>query len=227
MKKALVLTTVLLIFTLAPYTLSNMKKSSTIVFALGGIESCDSAGNTVNEFNPSDQVYVKGSGLEAGGLYCIYIVEDYSSWTVSETHISDLYIVEGPIIVDVNASGYVENQPVLIWESASPGYYDIWADSQTDGETDVYDECDAIDNLDVNNAGFFVISEMLIIAIPVLFAYLLFSVPLKRRKSFRKQKNTSKSKVNSDHTKCITKQPRHFKITFKSHFSAIFQKKTK
>ncbi|MGQ9726819.1 MAG: hypothetical protein ACUVQL_06785 [Candidatus Bathycorpusculaceae bacterium] len=171
-----------------------MRKPSTTVFALGGLESCDSAGNTVNEFNPGDPVYLKGSGLEPGGIYHIYIVRDYSSWITSETHISDLYIVEGPIIVDVTAGGYIENQPVLIWESASPGYYDIWADSQTDGETDFYDECDAIDNLDVNDAGFFIISEMLIITIPALFAYLLIVVSLKRRNIFRKQETRQDSK---------------------------------
>ncbi|MGF3535235.1 MAG: hypothetical protein ACQXXE_00015 [Candidatus Bathyarchaeia archaeon] len=187
MKKALALTTVLLIFALAPYILSSLRKPSTIVFALGSIESCDGAGNTVNEFNPGDPVYVKGSGLEPGGIYYIYIVRDYSSWMFSETHISDLYIVEGPIIVDVDASGYIENQSVLIWASANPGYYDIWADSQTDGEKDFYDECDAIDNFDVNDAGFFVISEILIITIPVLFAYLLVVVSIKRRNTFRKQ----------------------------------------
>jgi hypothetical protein len=181
MKKALALiTAALLIFALIPYVLNNLKKPSTVIFALGGIESCDSAGDTADTFKPGDPIYVKGSGLESGGTYYIYIVRDYSSWMFSETHISDLYIVEGPIIVDVDANGYIESQPVLIWESASPGYYDIWADSQTDGETDYYDECDAIDNLDVNDAGFFVISEMLIITIPVLSAYLLI-ISIKRR----------------------------------------------
>jgi len=181
MKKALALTATLLILALAPYTLNNLRKPSTIVFALGGIESCDSAGDTVNEFNVGNSVYVKGSGLEPGGTYHIYIVRDYSNWLFSETHISDLYIVAGPIIVDVDASGYIENQPVLIWESASIGEYDIWADSQTDGETDFYDECDAIDNLGVNDAGFIVISEMLLIAVPMLLAYSLIITSLKRR----------------------------------------------
>jgi hypothetical protein len=197
MKKALALTTALLIFALVPYMLNNLKKPSTIVLAIGGIESCDSEGSTVNEFNPGDPVYVKGSGLEPGGTYHIYIVKDYSSWKLSETHISDLYIVEGPIIVDVNASGYIENQLVLIWSSANPGYYDVWADSQTDGETDFYDECDAIDNLDVNDAGFFVISEMLTITIPMLFAYLLTVISLKRRDIHHRHKNTYRLTVNS------------------------------
>jgi hypothetical protein len=190
MKKALALTTTLLILALAPNTLNNLRKPSTIVFALGGIESCDGAGDTVNEFNIGDPVYVKGSGLEPGGTYHIYIVKDYSNWTLSGTHISDLYKVEGPIIVDVNSSGYIENQPVLIWESASIGEYDIWADSQTDGEIDFYDECDAIDNLSVNDAGFIVISEMLLIAVPVLFAYSLTVAFLKRRNIITKQRSS-------------------------------------
>ncbi|MEM3726572.1 MAG: hypothetical protein QXK98_06915 [Candidatus Bathyarchaeia archaeon] len=124
---------------------------------------------------------------EQYGTYHIYIVRDYSGWLFSETHISDLDIVAGPIIVDVDASGYIENQPVLIWESASLGEYDIWADSQTDGEIDFYDECDVIDDLNVNNAGFIVISEMLLIAIPVLFTYSLAVVFLKRRNIAAKQ----------------------------------------
>jgi len=187
MKKALALTTVLLVLALSSYTLNNLKKSPTTAFALGKIDSCDSTGNTKNEFNPGDQVYVKGSGLEPGSVYYIYIVKDCLSWNDSETHISDLYIIEGPITVDVNASGYIENQPVLIWTSASPGYYDIWADSQIDGEIDYYDEYDAIDNLDINNAGFYVISEMLLTTIPILFAYLLAII-------FLKQKTHHKSK---------------------------------
>ncbi|MEM3673447.1 MAG: hypothetical protein QW468_04410 [Candidatus Bathyarchaeia archaeon] len=181
MKKALALTATLLILALAPYTLNNLRKPSTIAFALGGIESCNSTGDTVNEFNSSEAVYVKGSGLEPGGIYHIYIVRDYQNWTLSETYISDLYIVAGPIIVDVNTSGYIENQPVLIWESANLGEYDIWADSQTDGIIDFYDECDAIDDLDVNDSGLIVISEMLLIAVPILFAYSLTIAFFKRR----------------------------------------------
>jgi hypothetical protein len=219
MKKALALTTALLIFALASYVLSNPRKPSTIVFALGGIESCDIEGNTVNEFDPGGQVYVKGSGLEPGGIYSIYIVRDYSSWITSETHISDLYIVEGPIIVDVNASGCIENQPVLIWESASPGYYDVWADSQTEGEIDFYDESDVIDDLDVNNAGFFVIPEMVLITLPVLFAYLVV-ISLKRRNVTRK--NTSTPKADSNYTKGKTKNTNQNQFKYK--FTAIFLK---
>jgi hypothetical protein len=182
MKKALALTTALLIFALASYVLSNPRKPSTVVFALGGIESCDSDGNTVDEFNPGDPVYVKGSGLELGGLYNIYIVQDYSSWSASETHISDLDVVVGPIAVDVDVYGNIENQTVLIWESASPGLYDIWADSQTDGEIGYYDECDAVDKLGVEETGFIVIPEMLLITIPLLFAYITI-ITLKQKRN--------------------------------------------
>jgi hypothetical protein len=187
MKKALALTVTLLTFILASYMSNNLRKPSTeVAFALGEIESCDSAGNTVNEFNPGDPVYVKGSSLEPGSVYYIYIVRDYSSWMFSETHISDLHIVEGPITVDVAADGSIENQPVRIWDSASPGYYDIWADSQTDGETDFYDEFDAIDNLDVNDAGFLVIIEVLFVTIPVVTIFFIIMIFKKRNTACKK-----------------------------------------
>ncbi|MEM2118737.1 MAG: hypothetical protein QW840_01275 [Candidatus Bathyarchaeia archaeon] len=193
MKKTLALTTAVLILALAPYILGNLRKPSTTVLAQRDIESCDGNGNTRNVFNLGDPVYIKGSGLEPGSTYHIYIVRDYSAWATSETHISDLYIVEGPITIDINASGHIENQPVLIWESASQGYYDIWADSQTDGETGFYDECDVIDDLDVNDsAGFFVVSEVLKITITVLFAYLLVAESLKRRSILQKKEKHKK-----------------------------------
>jgi len=185
MKKTLTLTMVaLLIFTLAPYVFSNLRKSLTIVFALGGIESCDKASTTVDTFYPGDPVYVKGSGLEPGGIYYIYIVRDHSPWITSVTHISDLDIVEGPITIDVDDEGNIENQPILIWESSNLGHYDIWADSQTNGESGFYDESDALDDLDVNDAGFIVITEILFAAIPALFIFLTISVTFKRRNIF-------------------------------------------
>jgi len=181
-KKALMLSAVLLGTLLTFYMFSNLKSPSVIVFADGSpsIESCNSAGITVNEFNAGAAVYVKGSGLEAGGVYYVYIAKDYSSWKNSTTHKSDLYIIEGPITVDVDAQGNIENQPVLIWASSSVGDYDIWADSQTNGEIGFYDEYDAIDNLDVNDAGFIVVSEMLLITLPILFVCLTI-ISLKRR----------------------------------------------
>lgn len=192
-KKIFAFIVILLNLTLAIYASNFQKKPLTVALANGtnspGIVSCDSAGNSVDEFDIGDLVYVKGSGLEPGGIYYIYIVRDYSPWTPYETDISDLYIVEGPIIVDVAADGSIENQPVLIWDSANPGYYDIWADSQTDGEINVYDECDALDDLDVNGAGFFIIPEILIIAIPVLFAYLSI-IWIYRRKLFKQTAKT-------------------------------------
>jgi len=192
-KKIFALAVVLLNLTLAIYASNFPKKPLMVAFANGtnspSIESCDSTGNSVNEFNPGYPVYVKGSDLEPGGIYYIYIVRDYSPWTPYDTHISDLYIVEGPIIVDADADGHIENQPVLIWDSASPGYYDIWADSQTDGEIDVYDECDTIDDLDVNDAGFFVVTEILITAVPLLFACLLTVCVYKKKKHFSQTEN--------------------------------------
>jgi len=193
-KKNFALAVVLLNLTLAIYASNFPKKPLTVALANGtnspSIESCDMEGNTVNEFDPGDQVYVKGNGLEPGGLYNIYIVQDYSFWKLYETEITDLYVVVGPVTVDVDAVGGIENQPALIWEAASPGSYDIWADSLTDGEQEVYDECDVVYKLGVEEPGFIVIPEMLIVAIPVLFAYLTAISARRRRlqsKSITKQ----------------------------------------
>lgn len=191
MKKIFALIVILLNLTLTLYSANFLREPSIVAFANGkissNIESCDKDGITRDEFNPGEPVYVKGSGLEPGGLYNIYIVQDYSLWSASGTHISDLDVVVGPITVDVDANGNIENQPFLIWESASPGRYDIWADSQTDGEIDYYDECDAVDKLGVEETGFVVIPEMLLIAIPLLFAYITI-ITLKQKRN-----NTNKN----------------------------------
>jgi len=189
-KKIFALIVILLNLTLAIYSSNFLRKPLTVALANGknspNIESCDSAGITRDEFNPGEPVYVKGSGLEPGGLYNIYIVQDYSLWSASTTHISDLNVTVGPIIVDVDANGNIESQPVLIWESASPGRYDIWADSQTDGEIGYYDECDAVDKLGVEETGFVVIPEMLLITIPLLFAYITIIALRQKRKRANK-----------------------------------------
>jgi hypothetical protein len=123
------------------------------------IESCDSAGNTKDTFNPGDKVYVKGSGLEPGLSYYIYIVVDHEPWVRGRTKKDDLTII-CEVYVTVDENGYIENQPVLIWDSASPGYYDIWADCTMAGASWTYDASDDLDNFDVGTAGFFVIPEI-------------------------------------------------------------------
>jgi hypothetical protein len=110
-------------------------------------------------FNPGECVCLKGSGLEPRSTYYIYIVRDYSPWVRDETRLTYLTIVVGPIPVSTDSNGYIINQPVLLWDSASPGYYDILADCQTRGTVGVYDAYDDLDDLDVVNAGFFVIPE--------------------------------------------------------------------
>lgn len=124
------------------------------------LESCNDAMTTVDNFTPGEEVYVKGSGLEPTSSYKIYIVEDYTSWVRGTTTLADLTVVMGPIEVTTDATGLIVDQPVLIWASASPGYYDIFADCQTDGTIGTYDAYDDMDDLDVDNAGFFVIPEM-------------------------------------------------------------------
>ena len=123
------------------------------------LESCDSLGTAVDEFDPGDHVYVKGAGLSPSSSYKIYIVTDYSLWTLDTTTLSNLNILVGPIDVSTDATGDIVGQPIQIWASANPGYYDIFADCQDAGTVGTYDACDAIDDLDVSDAGFFVISE--------------------------------------------------------------------
>ena len=137
------------------------------------IESCDSAGNVTDLFDLGASLYIKGNDLEPGGIYYVYIVEDYDSWSLSETHISDLFVVEGPIAVNVDSAGNIESQPTLIWDFIEFGEYDIWADSQTDGEIGFFDECDALDDLDVDNAGFSIIPEMSTIIFPIIATCLI------------------------------------------------------
>jgi len=187
MKRVLVLSAILLNFIIALHAFSSLRNPFTTVHAdevnSPYIESCDSTGTIANSFTTSDQIYIIGNGLEPGGVYYIYIVKDYPSWTLSHTHISDPYILEGPITVDIDTEGNIENQPFLIWESPIVGDYDIWADCQTNGEIGFYDECDAIDSIDVE--GFSVIPEIILITILLVFACLLV-IFVKRRNTVNK-----------------------------------------
>jgi len=87
------------------------------------------------------------------------------------TSLDDLTIVVGPIEISTDSNGYIADQPALLWASASPGYYDIFADSQAKGTIGVYDAYDDLDDLDVNmSAGFFVIPEVPLGVVAVLTA---------------------------------------------------------
>jgi len=187
MKKVLATATILIfIMSLSVSLVYKDRSANDDELLIGFFESCDSQGNFKDEFYPGEEVYVRGAGLDRGGYYYIYIIRDYSpSWGIGKwdyVHISDLDIVEGPIRVEVDENGLIEGQPVLIWESAAVGHYDIFADCQTDGIPGFYDdECDAIDDLDINNAGFYVVPESLLGPIAVLIACFI-AASLKRKK---------------------------------------------
>ncbi|MEM4264852.1 MAG: hypothetical protein QW505_03625 [Thermoplasmata archaeon] len=140
------------------------------------IESCNETGDTTDLFDFGAPLYVKGSSLDPSGVYNVYIVEDFDSWAFSYTHISDLSIVEGPITIDVDPQGHIEDQPLLIWDSIYAGEYDIWADCLTDGEVGYFDERDALDDLDINDAGFSIIPEMSTILVPIIAVCLIVIV---------------------------------------------------
>jgi len=122
----------------------------------------------INTFLLSDSIYAKGSGMRPNQKYTIIIINDTT-------------IVEGMTIpanvtttVTVTTDENGAFPPTLIWPAPpTPGNYDIIADCQNTGEQGVYDFPDAIDDIEINStAGFFVIPEMPLGTIAVLFACL-------------------------------------------------------
>lgn len=121
------------------------------------VESSDAGGTKKDIFQESESgygydgyesVYAYGYGYVNNTIYDIYIVED-RSWNDGAT-------------IPTRVAGTVEtvttdewgNIPTgtLIWSSPVIGEYDIIVDIDGNG---TYDECiDALDDMDVNNAGF-------------------------------------------------------------------------
>ena len=142
------------------------------------IESCASDGTKKDTFNPGETVHVNGIGYEASTTYPVYIVNDMT-WTDS-TAIPTAVV---STTVASNSSGHIS--PTEVWSSALPGEYDIIVDFNSNG---IYDEgIDALDDLDVNGGGFFVIPEYVvgtILALVVCFAgflaYRRFKTPYRR-----------------------------------------------
>jgi hypothetical protein len=156
-------------------TYGNLNSTGIMTFniAAGVIESSNSAGATVDQFNPGVSVYAKGNALKPNSTYQIYIVKDYTSWAKGTTALTQLTVIVGPITVSTDAAGNIIDQPKQLWTSAIPGYYDIFADCQNSGTVGTYDAYDAVDRLDVGTAGFFVVPEYAlgtILALAVCFA---------------------------------------------------------
>ena len=125
----------------------------------------------------SESVYIYGYGYAQNTNYDIYIVED-RTWNDGDT-IPDR--VAGTI--DTVTTDEWGNIPTgtLIWATSVIGKYDIIVDVNGNGK---YDECvDALDDMDVNNAGFETIPEFTTIAIPVAaIIALLFLFSRRKRK---------------------------------------------
>jgi len=114
------------------------------------VESCDGSGATKNEFNLGDDVYVVGSGYASSLSYVLKIVSDVD-W--SDGMKIPSYIVKTTVSSD--SSGNIA--PTLVWNGATPGKYDIIVDVNGNDEYDP--GIDALDDFDVDTAGFFVIPE--------------------------------------------------------------------
>lgn len=115
------------------------------------IESCDSLGNKDDEFHIGDDVYVVGGAYPPSTPYPLYIVEDVS-WTDGMT------IPSNVAYKNIFADSLGNVGPEAVWINPLPvGEYDIIVDVNANG---VYDaSVDALDDFDVEEAGFFVIPE--------------------------------------------------------------------
>ena len=117
------------------------------------IESCDSSGVRKDRFNQGETVYVTGSGYPPSQTYDIYVV-DNTTWTNGMT-IPDR-VSRTVTSVLSNSSGYFP--PTQIWDpQLTLGKYDIVVDVNSNGRYDA--GVDALDDLDIHGAGFFVIPE--------------------------------------------------------------------
>jgi len=117
------------------------------------IESCNSAGVKKDKFALTEDVYVVGSGYTPSTTYDAYIVDDVT-WT--DGMAIPPRVPGTASTIDSDPAGVVP--PTLVWGlPLILGKYDIVVDVNGNG---VYDEgVDALDDMDVTTAGFFVIPE--------------------------------------------------------------------
>ena len=149
--------------------------------ACGAIITLKSPTDTeeVNNFQPSDNVYAKGSAMSRNKNYTIYIIPD--------TTIVEGMAIPTPVTppVNVTTDGNGHFSPTLIWSATlQPGLYDIIADCQGEGVVGHFDDRDAIDDEETHvTAGFFVIPEAALGTIGALSAAFAAAF-LKYRKAF-------------------------------------------
>ncbi|UCG36994.1 MAG: hypothetical protein JSV64_01585, partial [Candidatus Bathyarchaeota archaeon] len=132
------------------------------------VESCSSNGTIKDSFYPYEDAYANGDCYKPLTLVNIYTVEDVIDWADS-LNISELSIktVRKNVLIDANG-----DLPVtIIWnQPLDVGLFDIVVDSDQNG---LYDEgIDAIDDLDIDTAGFLVIPEYFLGTLMSLFSFL-------------------------------------------------------
>jgi hypothetical protein len=124
------------------------------------VESADSSGVKKDTFQIGDPVYAIGSGYTANTIYDLYILND-QTWIGGES-------LAGAVVttsVTTDASGNIFPAGTLIWALAVAGNYDIVVD--VDGNVQYDASTDALDDMDVNDAGFEAIPEFPTVALPV------------------------------------------------------------
>ena len=117
------------------------------------VESSNAEGNRKDVFIKDDKVYANGSGYPKEiKTYKLYITND-ATWTDKKSIASAGIIVTKDVTTD--ASGNIST--TLIWDKAKIGKYDIVVDVNGSGKYDT--SCDALDDKDVDDAGFVVFSK--------------------------------------------------------------------
>lgn len=146
----------------------------------GHIFSADENGNNKDDFLPTEDVYVYGSGLWGNVEYKIVIIEDTTLHTEDPIPSS----VIPPILVTTKPNGKLEL--TRIWSEPNPGRYDIIADCQDKGNVGFFDyHDDGEDTIETSDKyGFFVVDEVpfgTIVILLIPFGFLgIYAIKRKR-----------------------------------------------
>jgi hypothetical protein len=145
---------------------------------LATVESAYISGTQKDIFQPGESVYAIGSGYTPDTLYDLYIVDD-TTWT--DGMAIPVRVASTEISVTTDAYGNIA-AVTLVWASSVIGKYDIVVDVGKDGYYNA--SIDALDDMDVSDAGFEAIPEFSTIAIPVasILGLLFFFNYRKRRR---------------------------------------------
>lgn len=143
--------------------------------ATPSVESADTDGKKKDTFVQGQSIYVIGSNYDPSTTYDLYVVED-TTWSDHLTIPERVSLTAKWVTSD--SSG---NLPVTkIWDDSVLGTYDVIIDVNSNGIYDV--GIDAIDDMDVNNAGFSTeVPEFPTVALPMA-AILCLAFVFQRRK---------------------------------------------